>query len=53
MTICISCNLDSENVSEKMPKRLQTRDADGNIHWIDCKAVERHKISFPELYKED
>lgn len=53
MTICLSCGLDSENVSEKMPKHLQIVDSDDNIHWADCEAVKRHKLSFPELYKED
>lgn len=52
MTICIACGLDSENISDRMPAHLQTIDSDGQIHWVDCKAVQRHKLSFPELYEE-
>jgi len=51
MTICITCGLDSEKVSDRMPKHLQTVDSDGQVHWIDCEAVQRHKLSFPELYE--
>ena len=53
MTICLSCDLDSENISEKMPKHLQTIDSEGKIHWIDCIGIKRHKLSFPELYGGD
>lgn len=52
MTICITCGLDSEKVSDRMPKHLQTVDSDGQIHWVDCESVQRHKLSFPELYEE-
>jgi len=51
--ICLSCGLDSEVVSEKMPRHLISYDNIGIPHWVDCEGLKRHKQSFPELYKED
>lgn len=50
MVVCIACNLDSEKVSDRMPEHLLTFDADGQPHWIDCRAHIRHVIANPELY---
>ena len=37
--ICISCGLDSDRVSDKMPKHLLKYDGDGQPHWFDCHNV--------------
>ena len=52
MTICITCGLDSERVSDMMPRHLLTFDSDGQPHWIDCKSHIRHMIANPDLYNK-
>ena len=53
MVICISCGLNSEKLSDKMPSHLLKYDASGQPHWVDCPSLKRHKITNPEMYMED